>query len=100
MVPASMFIYGSIFIDVTLRPVVFNRRPVEEARNESSKRHATKHTGNLAYHPPITPFPIPLMTPPDTIINLVISTTVNECKLTALSMSTRFGARQEKKVRG
>jgi hypothetical protein len=31
MVPASMFIYGSILIAVTFNPVVFKRRPVLEA---------------------------------------------------------------------
>lgn len=31
MVPASMFIYGSILMAVTLRPVVLSSRPVEEA---------------------------------------------------------------------
>ena len=31
MVPASTFIYGSILIDVTFNPVIFNRRPVDEA---------------------------------------------------------------------
>jgi hypothetical protein len=34
MVPASMFMYGSIFMAVTERPVVFRRRPVEEAVRE------------------------------------------------------------------
>ena len=31
IVPASMFIYGSIFIAVTLSPVVLRSNPVEEA---------------------------------------------------------------------
>ncbi len=31
IVPASMFMYGSILIDVTLSPVVLRRRPVDEA---------------------------------------------------------------------
>jgi hypothetical protein len=31
MVPASMFMYGSILIEVTLRPVVLSKRPVDEA---------------------------------------------------------------------
>ena len=29
--PASMFIYGSILIAVTFKPVFFNNKPVEEA---------------------------------------------------------------------
>jgi hypothetical protein len=37
--------YGSIFIDDTFKPIVLSSRPVEEA---------------------ITPFPMPLMTPPET----------------------------------
>ena len=45
MVPASKFRYGSILIEATFNPIVFSKRPVEEA---------------------ITPFPIPEMTPPDT----------------------------------
>jgi hypothetical protein len=36
MVPASMFMYGSILIAVTLRPVVFRRRPVDEATRAHS----------------------------------------------------------------
>lgn len=44
-VPASMFKYGSILIDVTRRPCVLSSRPVEEA---------------------MTPFPMPEMTPPVT----------------------------------
>ena len=31
MVPASMFMYGSILMAVTLRPVVLRSKPVEEA---------------------------------------------------------------------
>jgi hypothetical protein len=31
MVPASTFMYGSILIAVTFNPVIFNRRPVDEA---------------------------------------------------------------------
>jgi hypothetical protein len=31
MVPASTFIYGSILMAVTFSPVIFKRRPVDEA---------------------------------------------------------------------
>ena len=31
MVPASTFMYGSILMAVTFSPVIFNRRPVDEA---------------------------------------------------------------------
>jgi hypothetical protein len=31
IVPASIFMYGSILMEVTFRPVVFNNKPVEEA---------------------------------------------------------------------
>ena len=45
MVPASMFMYGSILMAVTRRPSVLRSSPVEEA---------------------MTPLPMPLMTPPET----------------------------------
>jgi hypothetical protein len=37
MVPASTFMYGSILIAVTLSPVIFKRRPVDEAIHEDFK---------------------------------------------------------------
>lgn len=35
IVPASMFMYGSIFIAVTLIPVILSSKPVEEAVNQN-----------------------------------------------------------------
>ena len=54
MVPASMFMYGSILMDVTRRPSVRSSRPVEDA---------------------ITPLPIPEMTPPLTTMYFILQDT-------------------------
>ena len=42
MVPASTFMYGSILMAVTFSPVIFNKRPVDEAICESFKLGAAK----------------------------------------------------------
>jgi len=54
IVPASMFIYGSILIAVTFRPVVLSKRPVEDAvypfnhaeSVQSDRRDAKDHGKN------------------------------------------------------
>ena len=62
-----MFIYGSILIAVTFSPVVFKSNPVDEAKKIISL--FGKENENLV---PMTPFPIPLTTPPETSMNLVM----------------------------
>lgn len=42
MVPASTFMYGSILMAVTFNPVIFNKRPVDEAICGSFKLIVTK----------------------------------------------------------
>lgn len=69
MVPASTFMYGSILMAVTFSPVIFNRRPVDEAiceLNSGLRR-------NVYGHKPMTPFPIPLTTPPETMMYFVMT---------------------------
>jgi hypothetical protein len=56
---------------VTLRPAVFKSRPVEEARG-GYKQPITASKRCVA---PITPFPMPLTTPPETRIYFVIAAT-------------------------
>ena len=56
--PASIFKYGSILIEVTLRPWVLSNKPVDEA---------------------MTPLPIPEMTPPVTRMNLHCSLLLVAC---------------------
>lgn len=58
-----MFMYGSILIAVTLRPVVFNSRPVEEAIEACQ---CLFWIGMDEVNAPITPLPMPERTPPDT----------------------------------
>lgn len=55
-VPASILMYGSILIDVTLRPHDFNKVPKDDA---------------------ITPLPTPLMTPPVTKMYFIFSKVTN-----------------------
>lgn len=43
--PASMFMYGSILIAVTLSPVVLRRRPVDEADDGVSVMDRNKEKG-------------------------------------------------------
>jgi hypothetical protein len=68
-----MFIYGSILIAVTFNPVVLRSRPVEEATSTDSE--TTGPGKDLGI--PITPFPIPLMTPPETRMYFVIPKSPN-----------------------
>lgn len=45
IVPASIFIYGSILMAVTFKPVVLSKRPVEDADVwEEMKEHRTSGT--------------------------------------------------------
>jgi hypothetical protein len=55
IVPASMFMYGSILIAVTFRPVVLRRRPVLDAG-----AHQSLHIRWRLANSPMTPLPIPL----------------------------------------
>ena len=64
-VPASILIYGSIFIDVTRTPDAFSIVPILLA---------------------ITPFPIPLITPPVTSIYFIaeVNVRLNAARMTDL----------------
>ena len=64
-------------MDVTFRPAVFNNKPVEEAMTTID--WARQPAGQY-YLVPMTPFPIPLTTPPDTRMYLVM-VVQNEHKL-------------------
>lgn len=76
MVPASTFMYGSILMEETFRPIVLSSRPVEEAERAISRSSCASFQGHAerighcqclrVHHVPMTPFPMPLMTPPDT----------------------------------
>lgn len=55
---------------VTFSPVIFNRRPVDEAICERFKSRAAKIYHE---HKPMTPFPIPLTTPPETMMYFVMT---------------------------
>jgi hypothetical protein len=70
MVPASTFMYGSILMAVTFSPDIFKRRPVEEAIREFQTRVWEERVIGLI---PITPFPMPLTTPPETIMYFVMT---------------------------
>jgi hypothetical protein len=61
--------YGSILIAVTFNPVIFKRRPVDEAIRESFKLVVARDRIKLI---PITPLPIPLTTPPETRMYFVM----------------------------
>lgn len=67
-VAASCEHYGSILIEDTFSPMVFNSRPVEEA---------------------ITPFPMPLMTPPDTRTYFMMVVERNEDYDAGLALARR-----------
>ena len=71
MSPASIFIYGSILMDVTFKPTVFNNKPVEEAKSQQLIERDVLRVGRR-YLVPMTPFPMPLTTPPDTRMYLVM----------------------------
>jgi hypothetical protein len=62
--------YGSILIAVTFSPVIFKRRPVDEAMcEEFQTRKLGRQSCRLI---PMTPFPMPLTTPPETIMYFVM----------------------------
>jgi hypothetical protein len=56
--------YGSILMAVTFSPVIFNRRPVDEA----ICWFQIQGWEDMRKHKPMTPFPIPLTTPPETMM--------------------------------
>ena len=56
-------------IAVTLRPVVFKSSPVDEARIQLQLEVQKLHRRFI----PMTPFPMPLTTPPETRMYLVIA---------------------------
>lgn len=69
-----MFMYGSILIAVTLRPVVLSSKPVDEAE---VCRYLTERSQDLL---PITPLPIPLTTPPETRMYFILAITTRRCE--------------------
>jgi hypothetical protein len=79
--------YGSILMAVTFSPVIFNRSPVDEANARVSNSGLRRY----AYgHKPITPFPIPLTTPPETMMYLVMTIeTVGQGRVVSGKRSTQ-----------
>jgi hypothetical protein len=74
--------YGSIFIDDTFNPIVLSSRPVDEA---------------------ITPFPMPLMTPPETRTYFMMTIGEVDDYGAVLAIARRDGKREEAedaKIRG
>jgi hypothetical protein len=74
--------YGSILIDETFNPIVLSSRPVDEA---------------------ITPFPMPLMTPPDTRTYFMIAVEGVDEYGAVLAFARREGEKEEaedSKIRG
>lgn len=60
IVPASMFMYGSILMAVTFKPVVLSRSPVLDADHCQLEVRYTYRSKAWLRHLPMTPFPIPL----------------------------------------
>ena len=74
--------YGSIFIDDTFNPIVLSSSPVDEA---------------------ITPFPMPLMTPPETRTYFMMAIGEIEDYGAVLAIARREGKKEEvedSKIRG
>lgn len=54
---------------VTFSPVIFSKRPVDEAICEFQPQDCE----DMLKHKPMTPFPIPLTTPPETMMYFVMT---------------------------